>query len=287
MGLQGKVIKAYADKSVQELADAPVNALKGVSKKDAELLNNAFHVKTIRDLALLKYVLWAREINSLASNEQADMAAFKKEFKDKLIKKYESKTPAQLAKAPVYALQGFSEPDSRLMKEAFNIKTVKDLAELKFVQWAQEIVEESLYMKAPAEPLKSVLPEESKKPEEIKSGISSPKKSSGVKKIFLPLAAVALVCLFVYFLPTIKTIFNEDKGASAVNSLVEKKEPAKAVEKPAQDSYYRVKKKDTLVSISKNIYGSGSSWKDLYKANKESIKNPDIIYPGQKLKISR
>ena len=58
--------KAYEGKSFKELADAPVDALQGVSAGDAEKLKAAFNVKTVRDLANLKYVRWAQAITTLA-----------------------------------------------------------------------------------------------------------------------------------------------------------------------------------------------------------------------------
>jgi hypothetical protein len=57
---------AYHGKSLQEIAAAPVHALAGVSVNDAELLRNAFNVRSVRDLANLKYVKWAQAIALLA-----------------------------------------------------------------------------------------------------------------------------------------------------------------------------------------------------------------------------
>lgn len=54
--------KAYEKKTAKELVDAPVDALAGVSKGDAELLLKAFNVKTIGDLATNKYFLAAQQI---------------------------------------------------------------------------------------------------------------------------------------------------------------------------------------------------------------------------------
>ena len=45
---------------------------------------------------------------------------------------------------------------------------------------------------------------------------------------------------------------------------------------------YEVKSGDNLTKIGKH-YGLG--WKDIYEANKDRIKNPDLIQPGWKLKI--
>lgn len=46
---------------------------------------------------------------------------------------------------------------------------------------------------------------------------------------------------------------------------------------------YEVKPGDNLSKIAKKY--SGISWKDIYEANKDQIKNPDLIHPGQVLKI--
>jgi len=56
-----------------------------------------------------------------------------------VVKKYEKMSFKELAKAPVDAIAGISEGDAKLLKEAFNVKTVYDLAKLKYVKWAQAI----------------------------------------------------------------------------------------------------------------------------------------------------
>jgi len=69
MNLNNALDKEYETKSLKEIADAPVAALQGVSEKDAELLKAAFNVKTVRDLANLKFVKWAQAIVTLADTE--------------------------------------------------------------------------------------------------------------------------------------------------------------------------------------------------------------------------
>jgi len=66
MQIDKAVDKAYETMSLKEIADAPVDALQGVSKGDAEKLKEAFNVKTVRDFANLKYVKWAQAIVTLA-----------------------------------------------------------------------------------------------------------------------------------------------------------------------------------------------------------------------------
>ena len=55
-------------------------------------------------------------------------------------KEYEQQKFNELADAPVAAIQGLSEGDAQKLQQAFNIKTVRDLAENKFVRIAQAVV---------------------------------------------------------------------------------------------------------------------------------------------------
>jgi hypothetical protein len=66
MDISKALDKAYEKKTYQELVDCPVSALQGVSEGDALKLKAAFNVKTIKDLAKLKYVKWAQAIVTLA-----------------------------------------------------------------------------------------------------------------------------------------------------------------------------------------------------------------------------
>jgi len=53
----------------------------------------------------------------------------------------------------------------------------------------------------------------------------------------------------------------------------------------AADRTYVVQSGDSLSKISKKFYGDANSWKRIFEANKDTIKNPDLIQPGWKLRI--
>lgn len=60
------------------------------------------------------------------------------------------------------------------------------------------------------------------------------------------------------------------------------------VEAPAEESvFYEVKKGDTLWKIAETVYGKGKGGKYtiIFEANTPMLKDPDKIYPGQKLRI--
>jgi hypothetical protein len=70
MNIGKALMKEYESKSFKEIAAAPVTAIAGVSQGDAEHLKAAFGVKTVSDLANLKYVKWAQAIVALAEVEE-------------------------------------------------------------------------------------------------------------------------------------------------------------------------------------------------------------------------
>jgi nucleoid-associated protein YgaU len=52
-----------------------------------------------------------------------------------------------------------------------------------------------------------------------------------------------------------------------------------------QSQTYEVVAGDSLSKIAKRHYGDANKWHRIYEANRDQIKNPDLIYPGQKLTI--
>lgn len=51
--------------------------------------------------------------------------------------------------------------------------------------------------------------------------------------------------------------------------------------------YYEIQKGDSLWKIAEKAYGNGAKYTDIFAANKEVIKDPDLIYPGQKIRIPK
>lgn len=52
-----------------------------------------------------------------------------------------------------------------------------------------------------------------------------------------------------------------------------------------QDQTYVVAAGDSLSKIAKRYYGDANQWRRIHEANRDQISNPDLIHPGQKLKI--
>lgn len=70
MNIDTIVDDAYVHQSFRELKEAPLQALRGVSAKDARALGAAFGIASIGELAELRIVQWAQAISVLAGVER-------------------------------------------------------------------------------------------------------------------------------------------------------------------------------------------------------------------------
>jgi nucleoid-associated protein YgaU len=61
--------------------------------------------------------------------------------------------------------------------------------------------------------------------------------------------------------------------------------PDAAPDDSVYTQWYEVKKGDTLWKIAKEVYGDGSLYPDIFKANQDTLSDPDKIQVGQKLRI--
>ena len=73
-------------------------------------------------------------------------------------------------------------------------------------------------------------------------------------------------------------------AAMGAESAIELQAPAGGAAAPAAQTY-TVKSGDTLSKIAQQFYGSASKWHAIHEANRDLIPNPDLIHPGQTLKI--
>jgi nucleoid-associated protein YgaU len=80
-----------------------------------------------------------------------------------------------------------------------------------------------------------------------------------------------------------KADFSNVQSGSSTTSA----EPAAPVPPPASAPAhtYTVVAGDSLSKIAKRHYGDANKWPRIYEANRDQIKNPDLIHPGQLLKI--
>jgi nucleoid-associated protein YgaU len=69
------------------------------------------------------------------------------------------------------------------------------------------------------------------------------------------------------------------EGVAAVDNQIVVSDPT------PEARFYTVVKGDYLSKIAKEMYGDASKYPVIFEANKPMLKDPDLIYPGQVLRI--
>jgi nucleoid-associated protein YgaU len=68
-------------------------------------------------------------------------------------------------------------------------------------------------------------------------------------------------------------------------SDVEAGSSSTAPEPEPTEQTYTVASGDSLSKIAHKFYGDAKEWRRIFEANRDVVKDPDRIFPGQKLKI--
>lgn len=90
----------------------------------------------------------------------------------------------------------------------------------------------------------------------------------------------------IYYTINLKE-YKKIKTKKATVTIATVKSTTRETKTPASSSgkTYTVKSGDCLWKIAKQFYGNGSQYTKIYEANKDTIKNPNLIYAGQVLTI--
>ncbi len=73
--------------------------------------------------------------------------------------------------------------------------------------------------------------------------------------------------------------------AGNVRSIAVVEECIEVVEPSPEAQFYTVQKGDSLSKIAKQFYGDAMKYPVIFEANKPMLKDPNLIYPGQVLRI--
>ncbi len=67
--------------------------------------------------------------------------------------------------------------------------------------------------------------------------------------------------------------------------IIDNDTDAEALLEPDNIEYYIIQSGDSLSKIAKHYYQNAMEYPRIFEANKEVIQDPDLIYPGQKIRI--
>lgn len=87
--------------------------------------------------SVIEPAAFVKELKPMASKKKASKPG--PTIKKALDKAYENRSLGEIAKSPVHSLQGLTPRHSKMLEEAFGVKTVEDLAGLKYFELARAI----------------------------------------------------------------------------------------------------------------------------------------------------
>jgi hypothetical protein len=130
--IHGAVVRAYDGMRPAELAEAPTEALKGLSPAAARRLKAAFGIASIRDMAGNQLVQQATGIVTLADEETIESGNEQAPDSGRSLR--------ELADGPVSRLDGVTPRQARVLRETLRTRTIRDLAGNRFFKLARAIV---------------------------------------------------------------------------------------------------------------------------------------------------
>ena len=92
---------------------------------------------------------------------------------------------------------------------------------------------------------------------------------------------------------TVKISGNADKETLEKAALIAgntagiKNVQIEGIREDCAENYYTIVKGDNLSKIAKKLYGDANKYKIIFDANREVIKDANLIYPGQKIRIPK
>jgi nucleoid-associated protein YgaU len=73
--------------------------------------------------------------------------------------------------------------------------------------------------------------------------------------------------------------------AGELNVAQQSEEQEPEIVEETETQFYEIQSGDSLWKIAKQFYGNGAKYEAIFAANREVIKDPDLIFPGQKIRI--
>uniref|UniRef100_A0A7S4N647 Uncharacterized protein n=1 Tax=Odontella aurita TaxID=265563 RepID=A0A7S4N647_9STRA len=150
LNVDGALMKDSEGRPFSDILADDVSVIQGIGP-NARSAMEALGIRTVEDLATYNYFLISRSIATLAETEKAEPGgrpeASEMNVDRAVDKPYRAKTFSEITDAPVAALYGLSEEKGAMMAETMGVKTVGDLAKLKYCRWAESIFLLSKYEK--------------------------------------------------------------------------------------------------------------------------------------------
>eukprot|EP00438_Fugacium_kawagutii_P024057 Skav212920 [mRNA] locus=scaffold374:230680:231420:- [translate_table: standard] len=152
MNLNLAIVKEFRGKTIKEILDSPVTALRGLSDIGEEALQK-LGVKTVREVAVWRPFLLARAVVTLAPTESTEKDAEsdaaggilkKMNIRNMLDREFEALPLKQVPDLPVSALS-ILPADCVEVLHTMRIRTIRHLGQRKYFHWANSMLELEQY----------------------------------------------------------------------------------------------------------------------------------------------
>lgn len=107
------------------------------------------------------------------------------------------------------------------------------------------------------------------------------------RAVIVAVAAGALIIVAVYAGPVVSGLLSGDGAAPSPPALATPEGSVRSGQsspRPAGRTYV-VRAGDTLRSIAISAYGNEARWREIYRANRAAIRDPDVLVVGTTLTI--
>lgn len=138
-------MKANEGDHFTDIAKAPIDTLQGIGPMHSEV-SEALGISTVEELATYKFYLIAKSLKTMASVETKDgrLPGSEMNVDQAVDKDAEPMSFTEMIESPIRILQGLTAEAEALFGK-MGVKSVGELAEWKYAQWAEAIVELSKY----------------------------------------------------------------------------------------------------------------------------------------------
>lgn len=140
MNVSEALMKVDENRHFADLATADILCIQGIGPLAARVMD-VLKIKTIDELANYKFYKWAKAIKTLSEyeSEGGRLEGSVMNVDKALDKEHEDKSLKEICELPIGALEGLTD-DANSLLESFGVKSIGDLAELKYCKLAEAIL---------------------------------------------------------------------------------------------------------------------------------------------------
>ncbi len=287
-----KPVAAVEKKKQHASTTAPQSSL--ISQGVSTLTTATHSNQSKSSLAAASFVSQTKQTAAVSSNSkksvsaqvQSTMVAQKVQSVSALSQKVAQSTTNSSVSSALASVQASTKQTKKVASSSVGQKSVQEMSDEELIEYLRSLKPDQLknidIEKLILERKKSSGSKKKvavAKTEYLNNQVVLDKNIQKKKKEATPIAQLSQKLAAIVKTPP---VIKEAKEKSYIKGLVREAQTREAVNR-----YYIVAPGDTLSKIAKRFYGQASAYVKIYEANQDIIKDPKLIFPGQKLRIPK